>query len=173
MTILSQLYHYDYKHKCILLTTQCLRSTLGQCPPVLNSITTLASVGWIDMLPIDISSWTTGIITGVLAWISETSWHTKITMSRVVYTSSSQHGLGTGTYPGNHQGVIWLPNIRFLVKWHPVISCKMFCIYVESKGILHKFYSYKTIGTLNDGKKQTFSCYVNNSIYIGLLWLFL
>ena len=30
-----------------------------------------------------------------------------------------------------------------------------FSVYVESKGIFQKFYSYKTIGTLNDVKKQT------------------
>ena len=32
---------------------------------------------------------------------------------------------------------------------------------VESKEMFHKFHSYKTIGNLNDAKKQTLSCFVN------------
>ena len=68
-----------------------------------------------------------------------------------------------GTYSVNRQGVISTPKHKIFGEMIDTqFNLVRFSVAVESKGKFHKFYSYKTIGTLKDVRKQT---YLAVSIY--------
>ena len=59
------------------------------------------------------------------------------------------------------QGVFLTPKQPSLGKMTPKFHSVRFSAFIESKEINPKVSSYKTVGTINDIKKQTLSCYVN------------
>ena len=51
----------------------------------------------------------------------------------------------TGTYPANHQGVIKTPKTLDFGENDTQFNLVRLFVNIESKGIFHKYYSYKTI----------------------------